>query len=245
MTSGMAEGGFDVLAVGAHRDDCEIMAGGTLIKLTRMGYRVAVLDLTQGELGTRGSSHIREEESRLSAQVMGIHHRENLDLPDGGVEVTSETRLKMIDVIRRLRPGLIFTHYWEHRHPDHVNTSRLVEESSFLAGLKKIETGTPPHRPRNIIYYLPFTFGVQPSFFVDITDYFQDKMNAVKCYRSQFLDIEEDLHLTPHVKGVLEKVDYYNGYFGRAVKVGYAEGFVIKTPILIPDPVKMEPVLFG
>ena len=226
---------LDILAVGAHRDDCEIMAGGTLLKCVEKGYKVGILDLTQGEMGTRGSAEIREQEAKCAACKMGVIHRENLELPDTRVEVNFENRLKLIEVFRRLKPELVMAPYWDQRHPDHNHTSMLVQEASFYSGLKKYKVEGEPHRPKKILYYLPHKFGLMPSFFVDISDYFQKKMEVIKCYFSQFVDIEADMHLTPYLKGVMERIEYYNGYFGKVIKSDYAEGFICKEPILVND----------
>lgn len=231
---------LDILAVGAHRDDCEIMAGGTIIKMIEKGYRVGILDLTEGEMGTRGNREIRAKEAACAACKMGVIHRENLSLPDTRVEVTYENRLKLMEVIRRLRPSVILAPYWEQRHPDHRHTSTLVQEAAFYSGLKKYQVPGEPFRPKKILYFLPFTFGVKPSFFVDISEQFRKKMEVIKCYYSQFIDIEEDLHLTPHLADILERVEYYDGYFGKAVRVKYAEGFIAREPVLIDDIMEMQ-----
>jgi len=226
---------LDILAIGAHCDDCEIMAGGTLLKMICKGYKVGILDLTRGEMGTRGNAEIRAQEAKCAACQMGIIYRENLQLPDTRVEVTYKNRLKMIEVFRRLRPKVVIAPYWEQRHPDHSHTSRLVQESAFYSGLKKYDVEGAPHRPSKILYFLPFTFGMKPSFFVDISEHFQKKIEVIKCYYSQFVDIDEDLHLTPYLRGVLDRIEYYDGYFGNAIKVKYAEGFIQKEPLLIDD----------
>lgn len=235
---------LDILAIGAHRDDCEIMAGGTIIKMCEKGYKVGILDLTEGEMGTRGSAEIRAKEALCAACAMGVVHRENLSLPDTRVEVNFENRLKMIEVIRRLKPKLILAPHWEQRHPDHIHTSRLVQEAVFYSGLKKYDIGLEPHRPRKILYFLPFTFGTIPTFFVDISEQFEKKIKAIKCYYSQFVDIQQDLHLTPYLAGILERVEYYNGYFGRAVRTRYAEGFISTEPILLDDIMEMKAYTF-
>jgi bacillithiol biosynthesis deacetylase BshB1 len=231
---------LDILAIGAHRDDCDIMAGGTIIKMGEMGYKVGILDLTEGEMGTRGNAETRAKEAFCAACALGVAHRENMSLPDTRVEVTYENRIKMIEVIRRLKPKVILAPYWDQKHPDHVHTAELVKEAVFYSGLKKYDIGEGPHRPRKILYYLPFSFGITPSFFVDICDQFEKKIRAIKCFYSQFVDIQADMHLTPYLDGILERVEYYNGYFGRAVKVKYAEGFVSTEPILLDSIMDMR-----
>lgn len=239
-----SNGTLDILAIGAHRDDCEIMAGGALIKMIEKGNKVGILDLTEGEMGTRGSSEIRAKEAYCAACKMGVIHRENLKLPDTRVEVTYENRLKIIEVIRRLKPKVVLAPHWQQKHPDHMHTSHLVQEAVFYSGLKKYETGGEPHRPSKILYFLPFSFGMTPSFFVDISEQFEKKMEVIRCYYSQFVDIEADLHLTPYLADILDKVKYHNGYFGKAVRVKYAEGFIVKEPILVDDITNFGPGSF-
>ena len=166
---------------------------------------------------------------------MGIIHRENLKLPDGRVEATYENRLKVIEVIRRLKPRVVLAPMEGQRHPDHNNTSILVRESCFFSGLRKYPVTGKPHRPRKLIYYIPMRPNVDPTFMVDISDQFQRKLNAVRCYQSQFVDIEAHLHLTPYLEGILERMEYFNGFLGRSVRVKYAEGFISHEPILIDD----------
>ncbi len=233
--SGMTDGPLDVLAVGAHRDDCEIMAGGTLIRMIDLGYRVGIVDLTQGEMGTRGDPHTRAREAYCAQCTMGIIHRENMGLPDGRVDAGYENRLRMIEVIRRLKPKVVLAPIDGQRHPDHNNTSILVRESCFFSGLRKYPVKGEPYRPRKLIYYLPMRFNLAPDFLVDISEQFERKMNAVRCYHSQFVDIDDHLHLTPYLKGVLERLEYFNGFLGRSVRTSYAEGFVTDEPVMVGD----------
>jgi bacillithiol biosynthesis deacetylase BshB1 len=191
-------------------------------------------------MGTRGDENIREEESLRAKEVLGLVHRENLAIPDTRIEATHENRLKLIEVIRRLKPGLIMTHYNGQRHPDHNHAYQLVKEACFFSGLRKLPAPGEPHRPRKILYFLPFQYDLKPNFFVDISDQFNKKMEAVKCYHTQFVDIDEHLYLTPYLEGILEKIEYYNGFYGRAVRVKYAEGFISEEQILIDDITKMR-----
>jgi bacillithiol biosynthesis deacetylase BshB1 len=142
----------DVLAIAAHRDDVEQTCGGTLLRMRSLGVSTAILDLTQGEAGTRGSAQDRGAEAAAAARILGVQSREALDIPDGRVENTWDNRLKVVEVLRRIRPRVVILPYWTGRHPDHYTSSTLGYEACFLSGLAKIETGTPPHRPFKIIY---------------------------------------------------------------------------------------------
>jgi N-acetylglucosamine malate deacetylase 1 len=226
---------LDILAVGAHRDDVELMAGGTIIKMVEMGYKVGILDLTEGEMGTRGDQFTREAEAEKAAELMGVIHRENLKIPDTRVEPGYENRLKVIEVLRRLRPRVVIAPWTGHRHPDHNKAHELVTESCFFSGLRKYQVAGEPHRPEKIIYYLPFKIEIHPSFIVDISAQFQKKTEAIKCYHTQFVDVDEYLHLTPYLEGFLERIKNYNGILGRSAGVKYAEGFISKEPLILED----------
>jgi len=230
---------FDVLCIAAHRDDAEIMVGGTLTKMSDLGYRVAILDLTEGEMGTRGDACIREQESLRAAAVMGVAHRENLKIPDTRVEVTFDNRLKLIEALRRLRPKVLLAPYCGQKHPDHNHTYELVKEACFFSGLRKLETGSEPFRPKKLLYCLNHSHKIEPHFLVDISAQFGRKMEALRCYRTQFVDIEEHLHLTPYVEGIFERIEYYNGYLGRLIRTKYAEGFISTEPMLVEDITKI------
>lgn len=229
---------LDVLAFAAHRDDTEITCGGTLIKMADLGYKVGAVDLTQGEKGTRGSAKERAAESEAASKVMGLVHRENLNLPDAMVEVSYENKLKVADAIRRLKPRVIIASYWEGRHPDHYNASRLATEASFLAGLKKLEIGGEPHRPFKIIYTMPFQGFNKPSFIVDITDQFKRKMEAIKCYKSQFL-VQDEGGIFPPWEDLYDRFYSYFHYCGTLIFKKYGEAFIVKEAMEIEDIVKM------
>ena len=178
---------LDVLVMAAHRDDIEIVCGGTVIKLTDLGYKVGIVDLTEGEMGTRGTELDRKREADKAAKVMRIRLRENLSMPDAKVELSWENKMKVVEVLRKYRPHLLILPYWEQRHPDHANCSLLGWDAAFLAGLAKLdEVQGKPHRPFKIIYSTISVSDKKPSFIVDITNQFQRKLKAVGCYRSQF-----------------------------------------------------------
>ncbi|MBI2264741.1 MAG: bacillithiol biosynthesis deacetylase BshB1 [Armatimonadetes bacterium] len=187
---------LDVLAIMAHRDDAEITCGGALIRMADLGYKTGILDLTQGEMGTRGTAEQRAAEADCAAKIMGLAHRENLGIPDAQIEVTQENRLKVASVIRRLRPRVLILPYWEGRHPDHFRTSSLGFEAAFLAGLAKLPIEGEPFRPFKILYTSPM-IPAKPSIVIDITDQMDRKMQAIECYRSQFFTDEGGTAIFP------------------------------------------------
>ncbi len=181
---------LDVLVFAAHPDDAELAMGGTIAKLTKNDLKVGIIDLTRGELGTRGTVEIRQKEAFLAAGILKASVRENLEIPDGNIERKKENLIKVVMSIRKYRPKIIFAPYFNDRHPDHIYTSRLVKEAMFATGLSKIKTfdrevGQNHYRPRKLYYYMQ-TYQFEPSFIVDISDCFETKMKAVQCYQSQF-----------------------------------------------------------
>src|SRR6266851_2617550 len=171
---------IDILAIAAHRDDVEQTCGGTLLAMHARGWRTGILDLTQGESGTRGTAADREAEANAAARILNVAHREALDLPDGNVQNTLENRLKLAAVLRRLRPRVVILPYWQGRHPDHYTTATLGYEACFLSGLAKIETpgGHPPHRPFKILYASLYA-DVRPTFVVDITPFVEQRLQSL------------------------------------------------------------------
>ena len=185
---------LDILVIAAHPDDAELSCGGTLIKHVDLGYKAGIIDLTEGELGTRGTAETRREEARKAAEIMGISVRENMRFRDGWFRDDEEHRMKLIAKVRQYQPSIVITNAPDDRHPDHGRAANLVKEACWLAGLKKVETkhegkAQEPWRPRHIyhfIQYLPLT----PDFIVDISGYWERKMEAIMAYRSQFYDPE-------------------------------------------------------
>src|SRR5688500_9421027 len=176
-----------ILAIAAHRDDVELTCGGTLIKAARLGQRTAIVDLTQGEMGTRGSAELRGQEAERAAQLLGCSARETLGLPDAGIENTPATRELLARAIRRFQPRVVIAPALEGRHPDHRVAAQLIRDACFVAGLAKIAPDVPKHRPHKIIHALAYRQDfVRPTFVVDISDEFEQKMAAVRCYGSQF-----------------------------------------------------------
>jgi len=175
----------DVLAIAAHRDDVEQTCGGTLLRMAARGLHTAILDLTRGEAGSRGTAEEREREAAEAAKLLGVGWRTALDLTDGAVENTLENRIKIARVLREVRPRVVILPYWQARHPDHAITAALGYEACFLAGLAKIETGTAPHRPFKIVYASLYA-DVRPSFVVDITPFIEQRHAALMAYQSQY-----------------------------------------------------------
>src|SRR3954466_1164696 len=177
----------DLLAIFAHRDDAELNCGGTLAKAARTGHRVGILDLTQGEMGTRGSAEIREAEANAAAKVLGVSVRENLGLPDANITNEQSTRERLVRAIRKFKPRVVICPALEGRHPDHRITAQLVRDACFLSGLAKLAPEIPKHRPLKILHALTYRQDfVKPTFVVDISDEFARKMDAIRCYDSQF-----------------------------------------------------------
>ena len=234
------EQALDVLAFGTHPDDLEISCGGTLILLANLGHRVGAVDLTRGELGTRGSEETRAREAAAASQLLKVCVRENLDIPDGHIEKNQENLHRVIRILRQYRPRLVLAPYWEERHYDHVHASQLVAEASFYSGLAKIETGQPSFRPYRVLFYMS-RISYRPSFVVDIAETFAAKMQAIRCYRSQFhlgdADGEQPQTMisTPLALEVLETM---SRYYGAMIGARYGEPFLMREPLELRDPVE-------
>ena len=225
---------LDILAIAAHRDDVEQTCGGTLLKAAQRGQRTGILDLTQGEMGTRGSADDRAREAADAARIMGVAWRRALDIPDGRVENTWENRLKVATVIRETRPAVIILPYWKGRHPDHYTASVLGYEACFLAGLAKLNLGLPPHRPFKIIYATLY-YDVRPTFVVDIGEQFEGKFASIMAYKTQFSDQEAGKDLFVAHDEIRARVDAMARFYGMLGGVTYAEPFLHKEVGLVED----------
>ena len=225
---------LDILALAAHRDDVEQTCAGTLLKMAERGYRTGILDLTQGELGTRGTAEDRAREAAEAARILKVSWRRALDIPDGRVENTWENRLQVVRVLREQRPRVLILPYWEGRHPDHYTASILGYEASFLAGLAKLDEAQAPHRPFKIIYASLYR-DVRPTFVVDITDQFETRFAALMAYKSQFTDQEAGSGIFPAQKEIRARVESMARYYGMLGGVIYAEPFVQKEIGLVDD----------
>jgi bacillithiol biosynthesis deacetylase BshB1 len=244
---------LDLLALAAHRDDVEQTCGGTLLKMAERGYRTGILDLTQGEMGTRGSAEDRAREATEAARILKVSWREALDIPDGRVENTWDNRLKVVRVLRQLRPRVLILPYWEGRHPDHYTASVLGYEAAFLSGLAKLDPGSqlavvssqrsertgdkddlPPHRPFKIIYASLYR-DVRPTFVVDITDQFEARFASLMAYKSQFTDQQAGSGIFPAHAEIRTRIESMARFYGMLGGVTYAEPFVQKEVGLVDD----------
>ena len=224
----------DVLAIAAHRDDVEQTCGGSLLRMRSIGVSTAILDLTRGETGTRGTAEERAAEAAEAARILGVGWREALDIPDGRVENSWENRLKVVAVLRRIRPRVVILPYWTARHPDHSTASILGYEACFLSGLAKIETGTPPHRPFKIIYASLYA-DVRPSFVIDITPFIEDRHRALMAYHSQYANQSAGSGLFVPEEEIRERTFAEARHYGTLAGVRYAEPFVLKEVGLVDD----------
>jgi N-acetylglucosamine malate deacetylase 1 len=221
---------LDILAFAAHPDDVELSCSGTLMKHITKGKRVGVIDLTEGELGSRGSVSLRYEEAKNASKIMGLTVRENLKMRDGFFEINEETKLKIVTAIRTYRPKIVLANAIEDRHPDHGRAAQLVSEACFLAGLRKVETIVggqlqEAYRPQVVYHYIQDRY-IKPDFVVDITPYIEQKMEAILAYKSQFYDPNSTEPQTP-ISGAdfLDFVKARCNEFGRPIGAQYAEGF--------------------
>ena len=235
----------DLLAIAAHRDDVELTCGGTLIKAAMQGYATGILDLSQGEMGTRGSAEIRAAEASRSAEVMGVTARQNLDLPDAAIMNDTLSRERLVRAIREFRPRVVMAPAREGRHPDHPVTAQLVRDACFLAGLAKFAPGLPPHRPAKILHCLSYRQDfVRPSFVVDITTEFERKLEAIRCFSSQFEGATQAGEVYPNGEPLEEVVRHHAAYYGSLIRRQYGEPFFITEMVRIDDVVAMEVATF-
>ena len=236
LTTGSAgiEKPLDVLAVAAHPDDVEQTCGGTLIRMAEIGYRTGVLDLTAGDMGSRGTPETRLRESDAAARAMQLSWRGNMRLPDARLENTISVRMSLAAEIRNLRPRVVILPYWEARHPDHYRASEIGFESCFLAGLKRLDEETPPHRPHKILYSSLYA-NVTPSFVVDISAQFDRRMSALLAYESQYGESKEATLLFPERKEIQDRLAAIARFYGNLIGVKYGEPFVIKEAIQVDD----------
>ena len=252
----MSSSALDVLAIAAHRDDVEQTCGGTLLKMTRQGARTGILDLTQGELGSRGSAESRAREAADAARILQVAWREALDIPDGRVENTYANRIKIARVIREQRPRAVILPYWKGRHPDHYTCATLGYEACFLAGLRRLGhtaatadvdsfeihrlRNHEPFRPFKIVYATLY-FDVRPTFVVDITAEFEAKLESIYAYKEQFADQAAGSKDFPAHAEIRERVASMAHFYGMLAGVKYGEPFFQKEVGLVDD-LRMVPV---
>jgi N-acetylglucosamine malate deacetylase 1 len=228
---------LDLLAIAAHPDDVEQTCGGTMIAMAEKGYRTGIIDLTAGDMGTRGTPKLRVEESQEAARILLAPHRENLGMPDARLENSLAGRITIAARIRELRPRVVILPYWEARHPDHYRAGEMAYEACFLAGLAKLDPYTKPHRPYKVLYssiYAPVT----PSFVVDISAQFERRMASLLAYKSQYGDGDTS-GLFPAGSEVRERLAAVARYYGNLIGCKYGEPFVVKETMSVDDVVSM------
>ena len=226
---------LDVLAFGAHPDDVELSCSGTLLKLKEEGSKIGVVDLTMGELGTRGTADTRKKESDASSKILNIDVRENLDLGDGWFENNQENKLKVIQAIRKYQPTIIFANAIDDRHPDHPRAAKLLNEAFFLSGLKKIETqdnGITQDiwRPKHLFHYIQYRY-IKPDFVVDVTPYYETKMKAILSFKSQFYEPGKESDTLISSKKFLDFIKGRSHEMGSSIQVEHGEGFTSAVPL--------------
>ena len=225
----------DLLFFGAHPDDVELSAGGMIVKARGDGLRVGIVDLTRGEMGTRGTTATRKSEAAAAARILGAAFREQLDFGDGNLRTGRDEEMQIIELVRRTRPRLVFAPWPDDRHPDHTRTGRLVTEASFYAGLRRLKGGGAAHRPQTVIYYLQ-NYMIPPSFVVDVTREWSTKMKAIRAFKSQFFDSrsKEPRTFISDPK-FLDMIEARGKHFGALIGVAYGEAFVTKQPPRVDD----------
>jgi bacillithiol biosynthesis deacetylase BshB1 len=237
---------LDLLAIAAHPDDVELSCGGTLLKMAHAGYKTGILDLTAGEMGTRGTPQIRAKEATKAAKILRASWRGTLGVPDSDVQPSRQHKLRLAAVIRELRPKTVILPYWEARHPDHYHASTLGYEGCFLAGLKQLPIDGEPHRPFKILYSTVFA-SVRPTFVVDITPHFERRRRAIRAFASQFLPNKSESRKQFKKTNVFLAIDRLEDemnllarHYGELIGVKYGEPFLIKELMQVHDVVKMD-----
>jgi N-acetylglucosamine malate deacetylase 1 len=228
----------DILAIAAHPDDIEMCCAGTLAALRGRGRTFGILDLTRGEMGTRGTAEIREKEARAAAEILGASFRESLDLGDGSLRTGLEEETAVIEAIRKARPRLLITSYPEDRHPDHARAGRLVADAAFYAGLRKRETAHPAHRPQSVLFFSTMYYHHPPTFVVDVSRTHATKMAAIRAFASQFHNPESkepETMLT--TASFLHEIEARSRHYGQMIGVEFGEGFITRRPPRIDDPI--------
>ncbi len=234
---------LDVLAIAAHPDDVEQTCGGTLIKMAELGYRTGIIDLTAGDMGTRGTPQLRIAESDEAARIMLVPWRANLRFPDARLDNSIAARMTLASQIRNLRPRTVILPYWEARHPDHYRAGELGYEACFLAGLRKLDEDTEPHRPFKVIYSSLYA-NVTPSFVIDVSAQFERRMEALFAYASQYGAQEHGSDLFPEQGEIRERLSSIARFYGNQIGAKYGEPFVAKETMRVEDVVTLGPRTF-
>jgi len=231
---------LDVLAIAAHPDDVELTCGGTLLKMVEKGYKTGILDLTEGEMGTRGTPETRAKEAAAAARVLKVSWRGNLGVPDSDVQPAREHKLRLAQIIRELRPRTVIIPFWEARHPDHYHASTLAYEGCFLAGLKQLPLEGEPYRPFKLLYATSFE-GMPPTFIVDISKQYDTRRRAILAYRSQFRPAksERKQRVFLAIDELDKRMDLLARYYGQMIGVKYGEPFFQKETMRVEDVVEL------
>jgi bacillithiol biosynthesis deacetylase BshB1 len=230
----------DLLAIAAHRDDVELTCAGTLIRAADAGYRTGILDLTAGESGTRGSAALRGEEAERAAAIMGVQERRNAGLRDAYLSNSEETRRILVEQVRHFAPQVVILPYPVGRHPDHRIASELARDACFLAGLARYEAAGAPHRPRKILYALAYREDpVKPTFVVDVSAQFDRKMQAIRCYASQFDGAKAAGEIFPTGQDLYSLVETQSAHYGSLVRARHGEPFYTHETVLVDDVVEL------
>ena len=225
-----------VLAVAAHRDDVELTCGGTLLRAAAAGHTTGIVDLTAGEMGTRGSAELRAQEAARAGEVLGVSVRENLGLPDAGIVNTPETRLQLARVIRRLTPRIVIAPALQGRHPDHRESGMLVRDACFIAGLAKADPSTPRHRPLKVIHCVTYREDFsKPTFVVDVSEVFEKKLEAIRCYASQFEGVTQAGEVYPNGEPLFDVVRHHAAHYGSMIRTRYGEPFFTYETMRVDD----------
>jgi bacillithiol biosynthesis deacetylase BshB1 len=235
----------DVLAIAAHPDDIELICGGTLIRAHMLGRSTGIIDLAAGEMASRGTPELRAKEAAKAAKVMGVAVRENMGFPDGGIQNTPETRAKLAVAIRKLKPRIVITHSQHGRHPDHPIVAQLVRDACFVAGLKKVEPKVAPHRPLKVIHALSFREDNQkPTFVVDVSEAFEQKLEAIACYKSQFGEAVQAGEVYPNGEPLSDLIRHHAAHYGSLIRCRYGEPFYTTETMRVEDVASLEVATF-
>ncbi len=231
----MAGDGLDILAIGSHPDDVELTCGGTLLKCADQGHRTGILDLTRGEMGTKGSAELRATEAARAAEILGVTERRNAGLPDAGVFNSQTNRETLVTILREMRPRVVILPFPRGRHPDHRVGSELARDACFLAGLKRFGSGEP-YRPGKLVYAASFREDAgKPTFVVDISAQFERKMEAIRCFASQFDDAIKAGEAFPTGQPLYELIETQNRHYGSLIRRPFGEPFVTEETIEVDD----------
>jgi N-acetylglucosamine malate deacetylase 1 len=231
----------DILAIAAHRDDVELTCGGTLIKAAKQGRKTAVVDLTAGEMGTRGDATSRAEEAERAAVIMKLTARENLGLPDAGIVNDPATRERVARAVRKFKPRVVIAPARQGRHPDHRTTSELVRDACFVAGLAKLAPDVPKHRPLKVVHCISFRQDFEkPTFVVDISDEFEEKLAAIRCFESQFGGANQAGEVYPNGEPLYDAIRHYSAYYGSMIRTRYGEPFFTTETMRVDDVAALE-----